>query len=136
MGRVSVTMKSELSKRDWILSLWEEVKHDDAARALLFGEIIKDIKYQMEGAVRNEVVKDLREKIEQEIMDNSPEGLLETARQSLIDDMPENLESRLKDQLRESIRDEYEDEIATLNEKIDNLDDEIERLQTARKRLR
>lgn len=107
-----MTMENEFAKRDWIAQLWEETRHDAAAREFIFGEVMEGIRDELNVEVRNEVEDEIRDEIEEDVIANPSDKVLEEVREGILGDLPHDLEDRIKDKLRESIRDEFEDKIA------------------------
>ena len=108
-----MTIENEFAKRDWISQLWEETRHDVAAREFLFGEILDHIS--------EDLPEDARKKIESEMIDDPPDALIEKVTDLLVDDPPDILVDRIKESLRETMEQEFSDKIEDLRMEIAKL---------------
>ena len=106
-----MTMEIELAKRDLVKQLWDETQGDEAARDLVFGDVIDAMEAHMEEVAdqREDVIRDeLREDVKSDLIDDPPDALIEKVTELLLDDPP----LKLVDKIKEEIRDQMEQELS------------------------
>lgn len=134
-----MTMEIELAKRDFVRQLWEETEHDETARSLIFEDVIEGMEARAEEIAderEDEIKGDAVAEAKEELIDDPPDDLRARVIKSLIEYPPDGSDFdswpqwvKLRDQIKDEVREDLEDELGDLRLANEVLKEEIARLK-------
>lgn len=125
-----MTMEIELAKRSFVAELWEETRHDEAARDLIFGEVIEDLEAGVEYQLRISLEDEIKQELKDEWANDPPETIRYALIKEFKDDVPDEIRQVLKDEIREAVAGDYQDKIDDLEAEVASLKECLQSYKT------